>query len=361
MLLHDHEIATAQRSPDPLPPRPRTRAVRIGSPIVASFGLLLIALVAVSIGPVSLAPGTVLHALGGLVVPSDSAPAASDLLVSEVRLPRVVLAGLVGAGLSVAGAVMQALFRNPLAEPGITGVSSGATAAAVIAIVTGVSALAWWMLPLAAFVGALVCTAIVHAISSVSRGRSSTIILVGIAANAFLGALVSAVLANASDAADVQRVTFWLNGDLTAATWSDVAVAAVGIPLVAIVLLGLARSFDLMSLSDTQAASTGVNVGLVRQSALALAALVTAAAVCVTGVISFVGLVVPHLVRLLVGPRHARLMWLSALSGAAFLIVADLIARMLFTPVVLQTGTVTAFVGAPALLLLVLRSRRNLQ
>lgn len=345
------------RSPLTPPPIASLR-VRSATLPILMLGVLGVTLVfAVATGPVQLQPREVAGALIAPLLGQSGDGNTANLLVTTIRLPRVLLAALVGAALAVAGAVMQALFRNPLAEPGITGVSSGAAAAAVVAIVSGLSALAWWTLPLSAFIGALAATAVVHVVSGASRGRTSTIILVGIAVNALLGAVVAAVLANAPEAGDVQRVMFWLNGDLTASTWSDVSIAALGIPLGILVLFATAGALDLFSISETQAASTGVNVVLTRQIALGAAALITATAVSVTGVISFVGLVVPHLVRLVFGPQHGRLLVLSAVVGAIFLVLADLLARMLFYPITLQTGTVTAFVGAPVLLLLVLRKK----
>ena len=290
----------------------------------------------------------------GLAVPATDPAHAS--VVSTVRLPRALLAALTGAALACAGVVMQAVFRNPLAEPGITGVSSGAAATAVILLVTGVAATAPWVLPIGAFLGALATVMVVQLVSGVARpGSSATLLLVGIALNALLGAVISASIANAADTAEVQQAIFWLNGDLTATTWSDVALV-VGPVLVGLLILScFPRELNLMVLSEEVASATGVSTARVRQLTLAVAALITAATVAVTGVISFVGLVVPHLVRLVLGPDHRRLLPASMAIGAVFLPAADMIARMVLTPVVLQTGVVTALVGAPVLLMLVLR------
>lgn len=314
--------------------------------------------VGVSMGPVSTGIGDVAGAFARWFAGADAS--GSDALVLGIRLPRVIVAALVGAGLAVSGVVMQALFRNPLAEPGIVGVSSGAAVGAVTAIVAGAAASAWWSLPLAAFAGALAATFVVQAVAGLGGGAPSTLVLIGIAINALLGAVVAAVLANAPDASDVQRVMFWLNGDLTARTWSDVGIAAAPIAIGVVALCLSGSVLDLFALSEEQASATGVNAGVARHGLLAVAALVTASAVCVTGVISFVGLVVPHLVRLVAGAGHRRLLPLSAATGAAFLVVADVIARLLFHPVTLQTGTVTALIGAPALMILVLRRQRSL-
>lgn len=280
---------------------------------------------------------------------------AATSLIWNIRLPRVLLAGLVGASLAVAGAVMQAVFRNPLAEPGITGVSSGAAVVAVLMIVTGVAGTSPWILPIGAFVGSLFAVAFVQSVAGLRGGGSATLLLVGIALNAFLGAIISAAIANAPRSEDAQQAMFWLNGDLTAANWEDVSLSVVPIVIGTIGMLALIPELNLFLLGEEQTSTTGVRANWMRQILLALAALVTAAGVAVTGVISFVGLVVPHLIRLIIGPNHKVLLPASMGFGAVFLILADLVARNLFSPVVLQTGTVTAFLGAPVLLALILR------
>lgn len=332
--------------------------------LILTTVVLLTVLAAASLGPVRTPASTVawvileplqpLLNLFGLQLPA--ADPAHVSLVSTVRLPRVLLAGLTGAALACAGAVMQAVFRNPLAEPGITGVSSGAAATAVLLLITGVATTHPWSLPLGAFLGALAAVTLVQLVAGVARpGSAATLLLVGVALNALLGAVISATIANAPDQADVQQAIFWLNGDLTATVWADVRLVVLPVVIGLLILTCFSRELNLMVLSEESAASTGVATTVVRQVVLALAALVTAATVAVTGVISFVGLVVPHLVRLILGPDHRRLMPVSIVSGAIFLIVADLIARNLLSPVILQTGVVTALVGAPVLLALVLR------
>ena len=280
---------------------------------------------------------------------------ATQSLVWSIRLPRVLLAGLVGASLAVAGATMQAVFRNPLAEPGVTGVSSGAAVVAVILIVTGVAAKAPWVLSAGAFIGALLAVIFVQIVAGLNGGSGATLLLVGIALNAFLGAVIAATIANAPHSDDAQQAMFWLNGDLTASNWQDIALAVGPITVGTVILMMLIPELNLLLLGEEQAAATGMRTVWIRQLLLALAALVTAAGVAVTGVISFVGLVVPHLIRLAIGPDHRSLLPISMCLGAVFLILADLVARSLFSPVALQTGTVTAFLGAPALLALILR------
>lgn len=337
-MLHDHFAAGL------------ARAWRATAAILA---LTLTLLVSLSWGPVSTSLTDTLHALTHW----GAGQPGTTLVVQSIRLPRVVLAMLVGATLSLAGSVMQALFRNPLAEPGITGVSSGAATAAVAVIITGVAAGRPWLLALAAFAGAALAVTLVQSVAAL-RGGPATLLLVGIALNAFLGAVIAALIANAPTGEDAQQAVFWLNGDLTGSTWGNVALVVVPMALGCVVLCISIPELNLFLLTDEAAAATGVNIGRVRHLLLAAAALVTGAGVAVTGVISFVGLVVPHMVRLVLGPDHRRLIPTSMVVGAIFLALADLVARNLFSPVVLQTGTVTALVGAPVLLYLVIKEQR---
>ena len=349
-------------------PRPRNQKLRS-----RLFGFLFFLavpatiLLAISIGPAGTGFSNGIVALLTPLINtlSDDLPALNHLLpeispatqslVWSIRLPRVLLAGLVGASLAVAGATMQAVFRNPLAEPGVTGVSSGAAVVAVILIVTGVAAKAPWVLSAGAFIGALLAVIFVQIVAGLNGGSGATLLLVGIALNAFLGAVIAATIANAPHSDDAQQAMFWLNGDLTAANWQDIALAVGPITVGTVILMMLSPELNLLLLGEEQAAATGMRTVWIRQLLLALAALVTAAGVAVTGVISFVGLVVPHLIRLAIGPDHRSLLPISMCLGAVFLILADLVARSLFSPVALQTGTVTAFLGAPALLALILR------
>lgn len=349
-------------------PRPRNQKLRS-----RLFGFLFFLavpatiLLAISIGPAGTGFSNGIVALLTPLINtlSDDLPALNHLLpeispatqslVWSIRLPRVLLAGLVGASLAVAGATMQAVFRNPLAEPGVTGVSSGAAVVAVILIVTGVAAKAPWVLSAGAFIGALLAVIFVQIVAGLNGGSGATLLLVGIALNAFLGAVIAATIANAPHSDDAQQAMFWLNGDLTAANWQDIALAVGPITVGTVILMMLIPELNLLLLGEEQAAATGMRTVWIRQLLLALAALVTAAGVAVTGVISFVGLVVPHLIRLAIGPDHRSLLPISMCLGAVFLILADLVARSLFSPVALQTGTVTAFLGAPALLALILR------
>lgn len=328
--------------------------------MLAALGMLLLVCLAIgiSMGPVQLPLTDVWDALSRAA--AGASASGIDALVSAVRLPRVLVAAVVGAALSVAGAAMQAVFRNPLAEPGITGVASGAAAVAVVMITTGVAAAAPWSLPLGAFLGALAVVGLVQ-VAGLGTRRSSTasLLLVGIALNALLGAFINAVMVNARNAEDARSAMFWLSGDLTGRSMGDVRLITLPILIGSVVVLLHARELNLLALGDATAQTSGMSVRRTKHIVLAAAALATAAGVAVTGIISFVGLVVPHLVRLVWGSDHRFLLPASALLGACFLLSADTLARMLFEPVTLQTGTLTAFIGAPFLLFLVLRGARG--
>ncbi|MFT3945100.1 MAG: iron ABC transporter permease [Ancrocorticia sp.] len=316
------------------------------------------ALGALCIGPVSTPAGEALGALRRFVTGESSS--AQDALITHIRLPRIMLSVLVGGSLAVAGAAMQAVFRNPLAEPGITGVSSGAAVVAVTLIVTGTVSATSWLLPVGAFCGSLVATAIVQSVGFGRAGTSTaSLLLVGMALNSFLGAITSALIANAPSSDDARSAMFWLNGDLTGRTLADVAMVIIPLLVGVVGVFFFARELNMLLLGDATAQSAGVNVRLVSNLVLACAALTAAAGVAATGVISFVGLVVPHLVRLMFGANHRFLLPASFLVGALFLTAADTAARMLFNPIVLQTGTITALVGAPFLLFLVVHRRRK--
>jgi iron complex transport system permease protein len=325
--------------------------------ITAIAGTLLLVFavfVSLSLGVVQLSPAETMQAL----FRPGEAETMTAAVVWSIRLPRIIVAMLVGAALATVGAVMQAILRNPLAEPGITGVSAGAAVGAVAGITFGLAGSSQWGIPLAAFAGAAAVSLILQTVLQTRRDiGAATIILVGVSISALAGAIINLLIANARDDSLVRSALFWLAGDLELRSWDHVLIA------IAPILLGLAYLFtrihalDALSLGEQTAATSGVNVARERTLLLLVASLVTGAAVAVSGVISFVGLVVPHAVRLVVGASHSRLLPLSALGGALFLVLADTAARAAFGPVVVQTGVVAALVGAPVFLILLLRRR----
>jgi iron complex transport system permease protein len=284
---------------------------------------------------------------------------AYEAIVMHLRLPRVVLAGLVGGGLALAGAVLQGLFRNPMADPGIIGVSGGGALGAVVAVLSGFAAKALWSLPLMAFAGAAGATWTIYRLSTrAGQTPLATLLLAGLAVSAFASAVTSLLLSMAQDIFALREVLFWLLGGLDGRGWPHVRLAAVPILTGGLGLALCARELNIVAAAGEEGAtSLGVDMQWVKRRVLLLTALVTGAAVSVSGIVGFVGLIVPHIVRLLVGPDHRALLPASFLGGASFLIWADLAARVLLPSQELRLGVVTALLGAPFFMYLLQRHR----
>jgi len=320
--------------------------------------LLAVAVASAGLGPVPVPPAVVASVLFravleavGLALAGPAPPETAVTIVTAIRLPRIALAAVVGFGLATAGTVMQGFFRNPMADPSIIGVSSGAAVGAVAVIALGTA------VPLgleaAAFVGALVAAFAVYLIAT-RGGRTpvATLLLAGVAVQALLGAVVSLLLLLSGDS--LREAIYWLMGHLHRSGWGDVAVAGPVVVVGFCLLLPFTRELNALLLGEEDAHAVGVNVQRTKVLLLAGASLVTAVAVAVAGVIGFVGLIVPHAVRLVVGPDHRVLLPASAFAGAAFLVAADTLARL--GAAELPVGIVTAFLGAPFFLYL-LRDR----
>lgn len=302
-------------------------------------------------------------AFGGAPLGGESRQA---LVVLNIRLPRTLLVMLVGAGLALSGAIMQGLFRNPLADPGLVGVSAGAALAAGATIVLGdyflsgiVGKLPFAILPFGAFVGGLLSTVMLYALAT-RNGRTaiSTMLLAGVALGALSGAL-SGFLAYLSDDRQLRDLTFWSLGSFSGASWSKVsAVAPIILPLLFAAPF-LARGLNGLALGEAEAFYLGLPVQRIKNSAIVLVALAVGASVAAAGIIGFVGIVVPHLVRLSLGANHAVVLPLSAIGGAILLLGADLLARTLAAPAELPIGILTALLGAPFFLWLLLRRDRS--
>ena len=342
------------------------REAALGTRLAAGAGVLIvllaaIMLVALSTGPLDI---PVTHVVAIIVEPTGIHLADYDrteeLVVEQIRLPRIVVGALVGMALGVAGAAMQALFRNPLADPGTIGVASGGAAAAVIAIATGASTLFFLALPLFALAGAIGTAFLVYAIA-IASGRFSiaTLILAGVAVSAFMGAVISLVIIAVPEQGTLRGILFWLAGGLDSRSWDHVWLSG---PLILIgggVIIAFARDLNLLMMGDDDAGSMGVHVRVMRPVLLTAAALVTGVAVAVSGMIAFVGLIVPHMLRLIFGPDNRVLVPLSALGGAVFVVLADEIARTVISPAELRVGIITSFIGAPFFLFLLLRHNRR--
>jgi iron complex transport system permease protein len=279
-----------------------------------------------------------------------------DAIVWDLRLPRVLTAAAVGAGLALAGAVMQSLTRNPLADPYLLGLSSGASLGAVAVLVVGVGLL----LPVAAFAGALLALVATLALArtggTLAPGRA---VLAGLAVSQLAAAGTSFVIFWTATGDSYREILNWLLGSLAGATWTSVAIAGVAVLAVGGVLVLSATRLDAFAFGDTSAAALGIDVDRTRWTLMTVVALLTGAMVAVSGAIGFVGLILPHAVSSLTGPAHRRLLPVAALSGAVFLIWADTLARTVFDPRELPVGIITAFIGVPVFIVLIKRRRSS--
>lgn len=339
----------------------RTRLV--AAPVffaVLAVAVVVVALVSATMGAYDVGVGdvvgTVASRLGLGPGPADPLDAA---VIWDIRLPRVVLAAGVGSALAVAGAAMQGSFANPLAEPGIVGTSAGAAVGAMVAIITGGGLLGLWATPAGAFIGASVAVVVVY-VGARTNGRTEvvTLVLTGIAVNAMAGALIGLGLFM-SDDGQIRSITFWQLGSLAQASWARVMIVFVLGTLGIAAAVVLAPRLDLLALGERPAAHLGVAVERLRTQTLVVVAVLTAAAVSVAGIIVFVGLVVPHLVRMIMGPSHRVLMVGSALGGALLVLGCDVVARTIAAPAEVPLGVMTGLIGGPFFFWLLRRTRQR--
>jgi iron complex transport system permease protein len=325
---------------------------------VTGLALIAVVLVSTAIGPADLSISTVAGVLMShvpFIHYHSSASAINQAIVWEIRLPRVVLGGIVGAMLAAGGASYQGVFRNPLADPYLLGVAAGAGLGATIVIVSHWGTTS--MLPIAAFLGGSAAVTLTYLVGAKFGGRSSgtSVVLAGVAVAALFTAIQT--LLQQQHAQDLQPVYAWILGSLSLATWSDVWLILPYVLVSSVVLMMHRRLLDVLRLGEEEASTLGVNPRRVRLIVVAAATLGTAAAVSVSGLIGFVGIIVPHLVRLTTNASYRVVMPASIVGGATFLILADLVARTIESPAEVPLGVVTAFVGGP-FFIFVLRSRR---
>jgi iron complex transport system permease protein len=330
----------------------------VGLGVAVLGGILLSAM----IGQFAISPaevvGSLLRALG-----IDTAWAPDDPVTEAtlwvVRFPRIVMGLGVGAALAVAGAVMQAIFGNPLAEPGVVGVSSGAALGAALGIVLGAGALGGWGIALLAFAGGLLATLLVYIVSR-ANGRTEvvTLLLTGIAVNAFGGAGLAFVLF-LGNAASREQIVFWQLGSLNGSRWQETAIVLAVATARTLAAIAIGRKLDLLSLGERNARHLGLDVERLRIWSIVLVALLTGAAVAFCGIIAFVGLVVPHIIRMAIGPAHRPLIVASAFGGGALMLFADLAARTVLSGADLPIGMLTSLIGGPFFFFLLFRARRR--
>lgn len=328
-------------------------------------GLLLIMLLSITLGPAGISLLEALELilakiplLKGLVNP-EQYPDTHHAIIYQVRMPRVILAALVGSALAATGTTFQGLFKNPMADPYVIGISSGAALGASMAIVSGFSnVLGFGAVPLTAFGGALLSTLIVYNVARVGgKVPVFTLLLAGIALSSFMSALMSLIMI--LNTRELQQIIFWMLGSFSGKKWSHVAVAA---PVILAGISGLwvfARDLNAMLFGEETARHLGIDAEKIKKLLLILAAVTVAAAVAVSGTIGFVGLIIPHLVRLLIGPDHRILLPVAALTGASFMVATDTFARMAIAPAEIPVGVITALFGAPFFIYLLRRKKKD--
>ena len=339
----------------------RARRLPAAVVVVVGIGVLLLSIVtAISFGPSDLSVGNVwdvlAHKLG--FGPDPGLTPLRVATIWDLRLPRVLLAAAAGAGLSLCGVIMQSLLRNPLAEPYLLGVSSGASTGAVLILVMGLGG-GLVSFPAGAFVGSLAAFAATLGLSRLAGGTTDKIVLAGIAVTQGFSALTSFIIMVGADANTTRGVLYWLMGSFASVSWTDVALSATVLAGFLLLTMFMAGSLDAFMFGEQEAATLGGSVHATRIILLGGAALMTAVVVSSSGAIGFVGLVLPHIARLLVGSRHRALLPVSAVFGAIFLLWADTIARAAFAPLEVPVGVITALVGVPIFATILARTRKR--
>jgi iron complex transport system permease protein len=313
--------------------------------------------IALTIGPANLSVGEVYAVMGEhLGFGRAEVSRIKDGIVWELRLPRTLLAAVCGAGLALCGTILQSVLRNPLADPFVLGISSGASTGAVLVAVLGIGA-GSISLAAGAFGGAVAAFALVLVLAAAAGGGTARIVLAGVAGTQLFSALTSFIVVSSADAEQTRGVLFWLLGSLAGADWSDVAVCTTVTGIGLVVCFSRAAALDAFTFGAASAASLGIPVRATRALLLGVTALTTAALVSAAGAIGFVGLVLPHAARFLVGPRHSRLLPTAVVAGAVFTVWVDVAARTLFAPIEIPVGVATALIGVPAFIVLLLRNR----
>lgn len=336
---------------------PTTVALMVVGFVVLIFSIL----VAVTSGPVPLSPtdvwAVILHRLGITSSLPENITSLQEATVWSLRLPRALMAALAGAALAMCGAILQSLLRNPLADPYILGISSGASTGAVLVIVLGIGT-ATIGLAGGAFFGAVFSFALVLLLAKLAGGTSDRIILAGVAATQLFSALTSLIVMVGADPNQTRSVMFWMLGSLSSSSWNEVAFTAVVVASGLIVCLLVSAHLDAMAFGEDAASSLGVSVVKLRWLLLLVTAVVTATVVASSGAIGFVGLVVPHIARLIVGPGHSRLLPVSMVLGAILLVWVDALARTIAQPQEIPVGVFTAVVGVPVFVAVLIRAGR---
>jgi iron complex transport system permease protein len=283
----------------------------------------------------------------------------SKTIVLDIRLPRIILSVLIGVALSTSGVVFQAIFKNPMADPYILGISSGAAFGATIVIIFGLgfSFLGLSAISIGAFIGAILTTTLVYSIASMnSKAPVVTLLLSGIAISFFLSALINLIMTLNHD--QVEKIVFWTMGSVSAASWDSVMITILPVTFGVLFFLIFSKDLNVILMGEETAQNLGINVEILKKILLLIASIVSASVVAVSGIIGFVGLIVPHAVRIVVGPDHRRLFPFTIITGALFMIVADTISRVVIEPTELPIGVITSLIGAPYFIFLLVRNKK---
>ncbi len=332
-----------------------TRSAR-NTVFVLAVLLVTACILEVSIGPMMIPAWKVIPQTWDYIHGGRSTDA---VIIGAIRWPRLFVAAFVGMGLASTGAVLQAIFRNPLADPAIIGVSSGGSLGAVLTIQFGLAQLNEWFMPMGAFSTGLIVVYTIYRLASI-RGKTAVyaLLLAGVAVSSFCSAIVTLILSLAP-LQTMQEMLFWLMGGLDGSTWTHVAIVGVFTCAGMMVYIVQARALDILSIGEEQAEGVGVHLQRTKPMVFAVSAFVVGACVSVSGVIAFVGLIVPHFIRMMVGTRHRLLIPLSGIGGAILMLFSDLIGRMVLQPMVLNVGIITSCLGAPFFLYLLRKNNRS--
>lgn len=344
----------------------KTTSGRLGPIALTSFLLFSLILLALAIGAVPISPSDAFNILAHQLTGSGTIDATQEIVLLNIRLPRLLLTILVGAALGISGAVLQGLFRNPLVEPSIIGVSSGSALGTMAVIMLfgffwadASTTLIFWLRPMFAFGGGLLATIATLSISQKEGKTQITYLLLsGIAISALAMALIGFAIFYANDN-QLRTYTFWTLGDLSGATWNKIYIMLPLVSISLVILLSLGRSLNAIAIGETEAFHSGVSIERVKKTAIFLSALVVGTSVAFVGIISFIGLVVPHIVRMARSADHTVVLPTSALGGASLLLLSDIIARTVVSPSELPIGVVTATIGAPFFIYLIVNAKRK--
>tara|TARA_B100000900_G_scaffold319513_1_gene278639 strand:- start:132 stop:1196 length:1065 start_codon:yes stop_codon:yes gene_type:complete len=329
------------------------------SPIIVIL-LFIVSIISLSNGAVTTTYNETFNYLFGSFFNTSDIDPIKEKVISNIRFPRLILSIIVGASLAVSGAALQGVFKNPMADPGIIGVSSGAAVGAVLTLSFGFASNSILMLPVFSFFGGLFAALLVFFISRLAPSTTSTsFILSGLAVSAFLNSLISMILVSSKKFGELTSILNWLAGGFQDSRWEHVFMTLPVVICTLPILIIFSNKINILSLSDDSAKSLGLNINKDKFIILLLATLITSVSVAVSGILAFVGIMIPHITRLLVGPDNRLVIPISALIGALFILSGDLLARTLFVPNEIRLGIITSFIGAPYFIFLLIKQRKN--